>query len=271
MTLFPERVAVAGCRVVLSAVYVWSGIQKLNGSFFESVVPWFAEPARRWFSEAWVEPVEFAIAAAPLIEIFIGAAVWLAPLRRYAVATAFLLHAGVLLFLGPLGHDYNLVVWPWNLTMPLLLLSLFPRRPIGRTLASLRQSKPAFVVVLLFVGLPVLSFFGLWYSSLSFCVYSGNTARLDLFVSPALARRLPGWLQPFVVPTEAGRPVVNVVTWALAEVGVPPLGEPRSFRVLARYVARFARSPDEIQLVIVPRIGKMTVEDGAALKASIRR
>lgn len=270
LTLFPDRVALAGCRVALSGVYVWSGIQKLNGAFFDEVVPWFADPARRWFSEAWIEPVEFAIAASPLLEIFIGAAVWLAPLRRFAVAAGILLHAVILIFLGPLGHDYNLVVWPWNLTMPLLFLALFTPRSIARPWRALRQSKPAFAVVLLFVGLPVLSFVGLWDSSLSFCMYSGNTARLDLFVSPALAQRLPAWLRPFVVPTVAGRPVVDVMSWGLAEAGVPPLGEPRSFRALARYVAGFARSPDEIELVVVPRVGPTTVEDGAAL-AGLRR
>ena len=158
LTLFPDRIALAGCRVALSGVYVWSGIQKLNGAYFEEVVPWFAAPASRWLSEASAEAVEFAIAAAPVVEIFIGAAVWLLPLRRYAVATAALLHAAILLFLGPLGYDYNLVVWPWNLTMPLLLLTLFPRESLGRTWATLRQSKPAFAIVLLIVGLPALSF-----------------------------------------------------------------------------------------------------------------
>ncbi len=265
LTVFPDRAALAGCRIVLSAVYVWSGIQKLNASYFDEVVPWFSAPAARWLGEGSIDAVQFAIAAAPLIEVFIGLGVWLIPLRRYALGTAFLLHAGVLLILGPLGYDYNLVVWPWNSTMPLLLLSLFARRPVGRTWANLRESKPAFATALLIVGLPILSFFALWDGSMSFCLYSGNTARSALFVSPALARRLPPWLQRFVVPTDQGRPIVDVLPWALAEVGVPPLIEPRSFRALGRYIARYAQSPDEIELIIAPRDGATTVENGAAL------
>ncbi len=73
-----------------------------------------------------------------------------------------------------------------------------------------------------------------------------------------------------VVPTVAGRPIVDILSWGLTELGVPPLGEPRSFRTIARYVARFARSPDEIQIVIVPRFGAVIVEDGAAFGASMR-
>ena len=271
LTLFPDRVALAANRIVVSAVYVWSGLQKLNSSFFEEVVPWFAKPAGRWFPEAAAEAFEYAIAAAPLIELFIGTAVWLGALRRYALATAALMHAGVLFLLGPLGHDYNLVVWPWNLTMPLLLYVLFSDRPKGRTWRNLRQSKPAFAAVLLIVGLPVLSFFGLWDSSMSFRLYSGNTARCDLLVSASLARRLPEWLRKYVVTSPGGRREIDILSWALGEVGVPPLAEPRSFRALGRYVARFARTSGEIRLVIDPRPGEMTSEDGAALNPAIRR
>ena len=127
------------------------------------------------------------------------------------------------------------------------------------------------VLVLLFALLPSLSFAGRWDSYMSFAVYSGNTARLDLFVSPALARRLPEWLRRFVVPTVAGRPIVDILSWGFAELGVPPLGEPRSFRAVARYVARYAESPDDVELVIVPQAGPTTVYDGAALNPALRR
>lgn len=271
LLLFPERVALAGCRVALSGVYVWSGIQKLNAAFFNEVVPWFAEPVAKHLPEGAGEALQFAIAASPVLEILIGLAVWSSPLRRFAIAAAFLLHAGVLLVLGPLGHDYNLVVWPWNLTMPLLLAALFPRGSVGRVWATLWRSKPAFVLVLLFALLPVLSFAGRWDSYMSFAVYSGNTARLDLFVSPALARRLPEWLRRFVVPTVVGRPIVDIVAWGVSELGVPPLGEPRSFRAVARFVARYAESPEDIQLVIAPRAGRTETYDGAALNPSLQR
>ena len=270
LTLFPERAALAGCRLAISGVYVWSGVQKLNDRFFDEVVPWFAEPARRWLPEGPFEAAEFAIAAAPFVEIAIGLAVWLAPLRKFAIVTAFLLHAGVLVLLGPLGRDYNLVVWPWNLTMPLLLLVLFPARMARRTWSTLRESIPAFVVVLLLIGLPAFSYVGLWDTSTSFGLYSGNGARSDLFVSPALARRLPDWLRSFLVFTEDGRPIVDVLYWSHAEVGVPPLVEPRSFRALGRYVARYAQSPAEIELVIAPRVGRRIVYDGAALNPALR-
>ena len=49
LTLFPPKTALSGCRVALSAVYIWSGIHKLNPQFFQEIVPWFAAPAEKWF------------------------------------------------------------------------------------------------------------------------------------------------------------------------------------------------------------------------------
>ena len=77
-------------------------------------------------------------------------------------------------------------------------------------------------------------------------------------------------LEPTMATTEDSRPVVDVLSWSLAEVGVPPLVEPRSFRALGRYVARYAQSAAEIELVIAPRVGHRIVYDGAALNPALR-
>jgi hypothetical protein len=45
------------------------------------------------------------------------------------------------------------------------------------------------------------------------------------------------------------------MSWGLAELGVPPLGEPRSFRAVARYVAQFAPSDHDVHLIVAPRFG----------------
>lgn len=260
LTLFPQPTALAGCRLALAAVYFWSGIQKLNPAFFREVVPWFAAPAERWLSADLLTPLRWMLAMAGPLEIFIGIGVWITKWRRLAIAAALLVHGGILLFLGPLGRDFNRVVWPWNIAMPLLLLSLFPSRlRLRNPLADLRRSRPALTVVVLFCLLPVLSFFGAWDSSLSFRVYSGNTARADLEVSPDLRDNLPLSLRRFVVSTTANSLVFDPLAWSLAENGVPPLLEPRGFRAMARYLARFAPGPRDIRLVMAPRPGRLVV------------
>jgi hypothetical protein len=255
LTLFEVRTALAGCRIAISVVYFWSGLQKFNQGFFDEVVPFFLEPARRWLSPGWIALIRTLIASAGIVELLIGIGLWIRPLRRVAIAAAFLVHLTALLLLGPLGREWNLSVWPWNVTMPLLVLALFAPKRIPPALPDLKTSTPALACVLLLAFLPTLGYFGIWDSSLSFCLYSGNTAKCDLSVTPELRERLPKAVRRWVERTERGELSVNVMRWAIAEIGVPPLAEPRNFRALARYVAGYAATDHDVRLVIAPRYG----------------
>lgn len=238
LTLFPGTAA--ACRVAMSAVYLWSGIQKINPRYFDVVPGWFSAPAAEWPVPAFmVELVRWAVAAAPFIEIAIGLAVWLPAARRPALVTAVALHLTAVLLLGPLGHNYNWVVWPWNLAMISLLWASFGRgefwekrvggiRPpaamppppairrgfmpeaawpaaapdlsFAETVAQLRRSKPSLAVVTLYSLLPVLSFAGKWDSDFSFSLYSENQAVANIFVTRSFADRLPARLRAYVQP-----------------------------------------------------------------------
>src|SRR5438874_386504 len=128
----------AACRIALCIVYFWSGVQKLNPRFFEVVPGWFVTPAIKWHWPAiLVEILKAAVAAAPFVEIAIAVLLWGRRARPAAIAIAFLLHSVSLIFLGPLGYNYNWVVWPWNAAMMALVWGLFSsaslfRKSVGR-------------------------------------------------------------------------------------------------------------------------------------------
>ena len=255
LTLFEVRTALAGCRIAISVVYFWSGLQKFNQGFFDDVVPFFIEPARRWLSPGWIALLQPLIASAGVVEFFIGIGLWIRPLRRVAIGAAFLVHLTALLLLGPLGREWNLSVWPWNVTMPLLVLALFAPKKIPHAVPDLKTSTPALACVLLVAFLPTLSYLGVWDSSLSFCLYSGNTARCELFVTRELLDRLPWSVRRWAVRTESGEISINVMRWAVAETGAPLLAEPRNYRALARHIAGYASTDQDVRLVIAPRYG----------------
>ena len=76
-----------------------------------------------------------------------------ARLRWAAIGAVAVVHLTALLFLGPLGYNYDVVVWPWNLAMLGLVIVLFampPEARIRRTFSELRQSKPSLAIVALF-------------------------------------------------------------------------------------------------------------------------
>ena len=240
LTLFPTPVPIAACRLAMSTVYLWSGVQKCHPRFFQIVPEWFVAPAAHWHLPSFaIDLLHWTVATVPFVEIAIGLALWVPRLRRPAILTVAALHLGALLFLGPLGHNYNWVVWPWNLAMIALVCALFtigklpqksvtgsaspasPKQPpvkghgsasrksaaipslgigLAQALAELRKSKPALVILALYSVLPILSFSGKWDSDFSFSLYSENQAVANVFISKAFGDRLPAHLQRYVQP-----------------------------------------------------------------------
>ena len=233
LSLFPASSALAACRCAVSVIYIWCGIQKLNARFFAVTPEWFTAPAANWhLPQVAIDLLKLSVKSAPFIELAIGLLLWFPRLRRVAFIAVILTHAFALLFLGPLGHNYNWVVWPWNLTMIALVLGLFSHgkffkeqtpvavevsklKPDDRskksnkpahaatftsfsgTFKELRRSRPALAIVALFALLPVLSYSGRWDSYFSFSLYSENLAVANIFVSESFRDNLPPHLKNY--------------------------------------------------------------------------
>ena len=261
LSVMPEPAGVNGCRLILMAVYVWGGIQKLNGRFFNEVPAWFVSPAAGWGpSTGVVHWLQWAVASAPFTEIFIAVGLWVPRLRRLALGAVVVVHGAALLFLGPLGHNLNQVIWPWNLAMIGLAVALFPAIPpahLSQSLSELRTSAPALVVTLLVCVMPALSLFGWWDKSFSFALYSGNQATADIFVQDGFAERLPEAARAHVHrvkqefhPVLQGPFVFDYIGWGMKDVGAPPILEPRSYRSIYRFLRRHAATDADVRMVV---------------------
>jgi len=141
LSLAKESAALAACRFAISTVYLWSGLQKCNSSYFEIVVPFLGRAVSEWLPAFLSTMLRGALAAGPAVEIFIAVAVWFPSTRRIAITMAVLVHAVALLLLGPLGHGHNWIVWPWNIAMPGLLFVLFARGVLSRPVTELLRVK----------------------------------------------------------------------------------------------------------------------------------
>jgi len=274
--VFPGVPAVAGLRVIVSAVYIWAAVQKFGPEYQKLVVPYMAQPLAKWMPGALLTVAKWCIRAAPALELLIGIGVWVPKLRRIAIGTGVIVHLVALLLLGPLGHNYNLVVWPWNLAMIAFLLLLFPTVTLRQTLKDLRRSGAATAIVALVTLLPALSYFGWWDSYFSFALYSGNTATADYIIVPALVERFPEPMRRFGVPLNEevlagnlglrGLYVYDVQSWAQSVIGVPPIPEPRNYVAIGRCLARYAVQGTDLQLIVTPRRGETRVYPASSLK-----
>lgn len=224
--------------LLLASLYVWSGVQKLNVAFTVEVMPWLLSP---FGVEGLLRQHRALAYIAPAVELFIGLALAAWRLRRTAVLLGFGLHLGLLVLLSPLGHNWNMVVWPWNIAMALILYRLvWPSSREDdaterRSLAALRSSPLLYCVLLLGWILPALNFAGLWDSRLSGSLYSGNTLEAIFYHHEEDAARLLA-SQPeisYFYPTN-GEEFIMLDYWALEELEAPFYPERRYFKALGR-------------------------------------
>ena len=240
------------CLLILGLTYFWSGLQKCNPAFFQTVYPWFIEKILPKLPAALQNLVEGAAWTVPLLEIVLGLGMLCRPVQWLALLGAMVMHLFILWCLGPWGHNWNTVVWPWNVAMILCCLILIGHagKTSGRDLLWPRSRKHA-LILLLFGVMPFFSFIGLWDKYLSAALYSGNTLQAWVRVSAEASQNLPANLKGGLIPLQNGWSEVDTFSWSISELNVPPYPEPRIFRSMARQVRRFVGPLGKVELVIL--------------------
>ncbi|HWC98287.1 MAG TPA: hypothetical protein VG456_16120 [Candidatus Sulfopaludibacter sp.] len=252
-----EVAGLNACRLIIAAIYIWSGVAKLNPSFLHTTFPELTEP----FTHAWpsLQRSVFQRAGilACILECALGLGLCTQRFRRAAMVGAIAMHLGILLAIGPLGIAYNRVVWPWNVAMIAFLAILFgsadgpPARDIlwGRSFVFHR------VVAILFVIAPAFRMVNLWDSYLSFALYSGNQHAAKIYLTDATFDRLPDELQDYVYEDGPNLNHVSITNWSLGELKVPPYSEVRIFESAARRICAVTGNAPDIRLAIHTRYG----------------
>jgi uncharacterized membrane protein YphA (DoxX/SURF4 family) len=232
----PLRVVV----FVLGATYVWSGIQKLNPSFAHHIFPLVAHPLRLPDS-LWI--------AAPLAEILTGVALLCPRFRAWGCLAACCIHTILLITLGPLGANVNRVIWPWNIFLPAIVVAACWKTK-DKLWPDIWRDTFGKVAMLLVGLLPALSFLGLWDTYPSLGLYSGKAAEGFIFLSEEAANRVPENVSMYV-QTSRGRKALDLVRWAMADLGAPPYPEPRVYRGVRDALERAGVPREGMRLVTV--------------------
>ncbi len=243
--------ALDSCRWILAGIYFWSGIHKLNSAFVQDTFPLMVEPLVRWMPEiarGWLNSLGFV---APVFEAAIGIGLITRTFRRSAVVAAVAMHAFILASIGPLAHNWDRVIWPWNIAMAWSVVLLFREERESALASGLWRGKPVFqkLVVVLFGIAPVLSFLNLWDAYPSFSLYSGNNNSATIYMADAVADKLPEKIQEQITVNDSKVDELDIFEWSFAELQVPPYAEIRVFRNIAKQVCAAAGNPREMALV----------------------
>jgi hypothetical protein len=244
----------AGMRFVTAAVYFWGGVQKLTPHFFREEFPWFIRPL--------TDLLPFEVPGLPVLgmaaavgEALVGIGLLTRRFRGLALGEALLMHAVILVCIGPLRGDWNDSAWIWSQASAVLVWLLFRGAAPFRfaTLFAVppaRSLAPAAVVLLAGV-LPVLDNLNRWDSALSFNVYTGNVSVGQVLMPAGSAARLPREIAAHVVAA-GDREVLDLNAWAMREFNAGTYPARRVFRALLADICRRLGAAD-VQLVVVEK------------------
>ncbi len=243
-------------QLCFCAVYVYSGLQKFNPGFVNETYPWFIKPIAAFVSDRQMITLNKTGYVIPFIELFIGFGLLIKPVRFIAIPLVILLHVIILLLMGPLGNNYNAVVWPWNIIMIILALLLFSGKTNERffSVSHLFKLPVFYLVMLLFWILPVFNLAGKWETYLSFSLYSGNNHNAKMILSDEAYNRLPYYVRHFTY-YEGGQYVVYPKEWCLTELKTPLYPEKRIFKRVFEHIKVISNSTNEdVKLVYIEKL-----------------
>lgn len=247
--------SLAVARLLIACVYVWSGIQKLDPGFSQVIFPRLVGPALgpAMASQAVAMLVYLASRLAPWLEIAAGVGLLSARYRSKALFLALAMHLFSFFAIGPWGF-WQAAAWEWNLVTAVMAIILFFRlEKVGWKAIVLPKNALHAAVALLFGLMPLLNFFSLWDSALSFNIFSGNVTNGPIILSDAMAARLPEEVRAYVERDARGRNILQPDTLSHAEFGAGLYAEPRIFRNIEKKFCGFAEKPDDAVMILSAR------------------
>jgi hypothetical protein len=238
-------------RLIVAFTYIFSGLQKINSNFMFVDFPWLVQPVTVLFPLA-AKLVPTIGAMAPFVQVAFGIGLLTRRWRRLSLIAAVAMHIFILTMFGPLGHNWNNVVWPWTAAMAVFDIILFSGTSefTWPDIFATRRDPLQITALALFVVLPTLSFFNLWDSYLSAALYSGNLTEAQIYISDAGMASVPSAVRARTVHTSPNTNVLSVQRWAVEDLNVMPYPETRVYKAIARSVCRDVRTPGQLVLIV---------------------
>ena len=119
-----ERRTLNILRLIVAFTYIYSGLQKINLNFMENDFPWLVQPITNLFPAT--APFLHGVGmAAPFVQVAFGIGLLTRRFRRVSLMAAVAMHLFILTMFGPMGLDWNNIVWPWTAAMAMFDVLLF--------------------------------------------------------------------------------------------------------------------------------------------------
>jgi hypothetical protein len=248
----PAR-AVRTCRIILVALYVHSGLSKLDYSFGRELGLTILEQTLHpigYHPVFWSERVALgAVLAMPVVEIAAGVGLCFRSTRRIALASVVVLHAALIGILGPRGLGHSTIVLVWNAAMIVEALILFLSVTQAAQGASPWPGPVGLGIIIVVVALPLGERVGIWDTWPSFGLYASHAERADVYLHESSLRVYPSAVLKHV-SSRGERPWrrLDLTAWSRASRGVPLYPQARVTNGLAEALARWDGRPRPVMV-----------------------
>ena len=229
---------IIGIAFIMAATYFYSGLGKLNENYLASV--W-----ERIFIKNHIRPndvstrhtvLHYSGYITALMEVFFAAGLFFFKTQKITAWVLILMHLVILGFLGPFGMKYNIAIWPWNLLMMALLYIIFIKNNFVQISVPVLWPGWNKMVLVCWGILPAFSYAGLWDNYLSSSLYSGRLPEMVLCIKDSVEINR---LKPYTSKRDTynlcnSGTLVNIQTWAMGEMNVPPYPEMRVYKKIKK-------------------------------------
>jgi hypothetical protein len=242
LAALPQGMRLRYARWWFVAIYLHSGLSKLDGAFCAELGPVFLKTLLTPLGVdplSWPAPVRnLAVLAMPLGEILVaGMLLWPRGWQAGRIG-ALILHGGVLTILGPWGLGHSTILLVWNVAMLCEVWVAFGPR-LESCLVAERGWMSLLVRGLFWAGilLPLGERFGLFDPWPSHALYASHVGRVTVLLEGEFPEDISRHCQPIESPSEEGWRRLDVTGWSRIARGTPPYAGRRASLGLAEGLA----------------------------------
>lgn len=257
-----DKSALSVIAFIFVAVYFYSGLSKINVIFSQGIEHVLTRAGI--FHKSNSHLYNFLIYhigyASGIIELSLGIGLLFKRTKKISAILLIIMHFFILVTFGPPGLNYDVIIWPWNVVMILILYVLFISQPCISIEYKIIKRRWNILFFILFGIMPIFNFFGYWDYFLSSSLFSLKTPNLFICISkPGSSEEL----QPFFVINknkflcDSNSITINVRTWSFQELKVPVYPELRVYKSIKAQIIKSYPGIEATFIVLVYNNGRV--------------
>jgi hypothetical protein len=213
--------------LIMASIYIFSGLHKLNYHFLQNmwsqtILKDFLGLNQNTIIQLKLTKIGYAL---PIVETLAGFGLLSKFWQKKAAKVLIIMHLILLIILGPLGLNYNQIVWPWNLAMIVFVYHLFIKNKTPIANFNLLLSPRLYIIALLWLVMPIFSFWNKWPHYLSNDLYSGKALGMQIIIKDKEIEKHPLAIYANTINNEDSIITVSIQNWAMSELKTPQFPE----------------------------------------------